>query len=536
MKLLSLTLLILLAATAETRSQQDPKSSSLPAPRTNLVVVNWPDLSTLEVEVREQMLKAQASLTASVKSLGAEDARLAEAYGLMGRTLHAYSLNSPARECYLNASRLAPKDFRWVYLLAKLDHQDGRIEEAIKNYLVVRNLNPLYAAASVNLGNIFLEANRVADARQHFAAALNVDKDSAAAHYGLGQVALSERNFAEAVRYFERTLAMVPAATRVHYSLAMAYRGLGQLEKAKANLSLQGTVGVRAADPLFDQLQELVQGERLHLIRGRLALEAERYTEAANEFRKAVAAKPESVTGRVNLGAVLTLLGDVSGAIEQFEAVLRIAPENVNAHYNLGLLLTTQNQHQEAIRHLQAVLQSNPRDSSARFLLAQAYLKSDRRDEALEEFSRIVDADPNNERALLEQVRLLFLKKQYKQALDRLDKSHAQFPQKIATAITLATLLATSPSYDLRNGTRALELAQRTYKATGSIEHAAVISMALAELGLCVEAAQWQKKLIDAAQGKEKITVVESLKRDLEGYERSTCKPPDKLSLSWANF
>src|SRR5687768_11018928 len=117
----------------------------------------------------------------------------------------------------------------------------------------------------------------------------------------------------------------------------MAYRGLGELEKAKANLRSQGTVGVRVADPLVDQLQELIQGERLHLIRGRLALEAKRYAEAADEFRKAVAARPESVTGRVNLGAVLNLLGDVRGAVEQFQGVLRIAPENTNAHYNLGV-------------------------------------------------------------------------------------------------------------------------------------------------------------------------------------------------------
>jgi len=524
MKLLPLTLLVLLLPIIEARPQRDDRI--LPAPRSNLVAIHWPDLSTVEAEVREHLLQARDSLTAAVKVVDATDETLSEAYGSTGRTFHAYSFNAPARECYVNASRLGPKDFRWVYLTAKLDQQDGRIDEAIKNYLLAQSLNPNYVAASINLGNIFLEANRLSEARQHFAAALKIDKDSPAAHYGLGQVALSERNYAEAVRYFERTLAIVSAATRVHYSLAMAYRGLGELEKAKSHLRLQGTVGVRVADPLFDQLQEIIQGERLHLTRGRLALEAQRYADAANEFRKAVAARPESVTGRVNLGAALTLLGDLPGAIEQFEAVLRIAPENANAHYNLGLLFANQNRPREAITHLQFVLKSNVRDSSARFLLAQAYLRSEQRDAALEEFTRIVEADPGNEQALLAQVQLLFQKKQYKQALDSLEKSHARFPDKTATTITLARLLATSPSYDLRNGTRALELAQRTYKVTGSIEHAAVISMALAELGLCAEALEWQKKLIAAAEQQEKINVAESLKAELQLYERSPCRPP----------
>lgn len=524
MRLLPLTLLLLLVPMIEARPQQD--SRILPAPRPNLVAIHWPDLSSVEIEVREHLLKAQASLTAALNGASASDATLSEAYGSAGQTFHAYAFNAPARECYVNASRLAARDFRWVYLMGKLDQQDGRIDEAVKNYLLAQSINPKYVAASINLGNIFLETNRLAEARQHFAAALEVDKDSPAAHYGLGQVALSERNYAEAVRYFERTLAIAAAATRVHYSLAMAYRGLGEIEKAKANLRMQGPVGVRVADPLEDQLQEMIQGERLHLVRGRLALEAKRYAEAADEFRKAVAARPESVTGRVNLGAVLTVLGDVAGAIEQFEAVLRIAPENANARYNLGLLFSNQNRHQEAITHLQFVLRSNPRDASARLLLAQAYLRSEQRDSALEEFTRVVEADPGNEQALLGQVELLFQKRQYKQALDSLEKSHSTFPARSATAITLARLLATSPSEDLRNGARALELAQRTYKTTGSIEHGAVISMALAELGRCAEALEWQQKLINAAELQQKSSTAESLKRDLRLYEGPACRPP----------
>jgi tetratricopeptide (TPR) repeat protein len=521
MRLLPLILLVLLLPTVE--AQDD---GVLPAPKSNLVAIHWPDLSTVEVEVRGHLLQVQASLTEAVKLVGANDATLSDAYGSTGQTFHAYSFNAPARECYLNASRLAPKDFRWPYLLAKLDQQDGRIDEAIKNYALAQSLNPNYVAASVNLGIIFLEANRLSESRQHFAAALKVNQDSAAAHYGLGQVALSERNYAEAVRYFERTLALVSAASRVHYSLAMAYRGLGELEKAKAHLRLQGTVGVRVADPLLDQLQEIVQGERLHLIRGRSAMEAKRYAEAADEFRKAVAARPESVAGRVNLGAALNALGDARGAMDQFEEVLRIAPENANAHYNLAILFVKQNRHQESILHLQSVIKSNPRDSSARSLLAQAHLRSGQDDAALEQFTQIVELEPGNEQAVLAQAQLLFRKKQYRQALDSLENGHTRFPEKSATTILLARLLATSPSHDLRNGTRAFELAQRAYKASGSLEHGAVISMALAELGRCAEALEWQKKLIAAAERAEQISVAENLKKDLQLYERSPCRPP----------
>ena len=366
MRLLTLILITIVIASIEVRSQND----ALPPPKANLVTIHFPDLTSLENDVRQQLVTSQASLTGVVKNPTASNETLSEAYGGMGKTYHAYSMASPARECYVNASRLAPKDFRWVYLKAKLDHEQGRVDEAIDGYLMVRNvLRRDYVAAAINLGTIYLESNRLAEAKLNFTAALQIQDNIAAAHYGLGQVALSERNYQEAAKYFEKTLALVPDATRTYYSLAMAYRGLGELEKAKSALSKQGTVGVRSPDPLADELKEFVQGERLHLIRGRLAVEARRYPEAADEFRKAIAVNPQSITGRVNLGAVLTQLGDSRGAIQEFEAVLRLAPENPTAHYNLAVLFAGENRRGEAIDHLKSVLKTNPNDAAARRLL-----------------------------------------------------------------------------------------------------------------------------------------------------------------------
>jgi len=250
----------------------------------------------LEKDVREQIKSQQYLLSAATKNPASTDAELSVAYGLMGQIYHAYSLSGPARECYVNASRLAPKDFRWIYLLAKLDQQAGDVEGAIHGFKIVNSLRPDFIAALVNLGNIYLELNRLDDALSSFSNASAVDKNSAAAYYGLGQVALAKRDYAAAVNRFQRALDLAPGANRIHYSLAMAYRGLGDAEKTKAHLAQQGTVGVRVADPLIDGLQELVQGVRIHLVRGRMALDAKRFPDAVAEFRQAVAASPDSVT------------------------------------------------------------------------------------------------------------------------------------------------------------------------------------------------------------------------------------------------
>ena len=360
--------------------------------RDGLVAVNHPDLSQLESDVRNQITSQQNALAAAVKDPATNNARLSEAYGAMGELYHAYSLTAPARECYMNANLLAPQDYRWIYLLGKLDQLEGRVDVAIRRFRAVASLRPELVAAQVNLGNIYLELNRLDEAAQSFSAALQIEKQNPAAHYGLGQVALSRRRYADAVTQFEKALELAPAANRIHYALAMAYRGLQNPEKAKMHLAEQGPVGVRVADPLMDRLAELVQSARIYLIRGKQALEAGRYEEAAAEFRKAIAANPQSVPAHVNLGATLTQLGDLKGATEEFEKTLLIDPNNTNAHYNLAFLQANDNNHERAIVHLKAVLKINPNDLGARLLLVQQLSKLRRCDEAAEWQKKLIEA------------------------------------------------------------------------------------------------------------------------------------------------
>jgi tetratricopeptide (TPR) repeat protein len=520
-----------IAAQAQSGSQSSSQRGAvIGAPRAGLMPVHGPDLEKLEPDVREHLLSLQDSLLAATRDPAISSEKLAEAYGLMGQVYHAYSLTPQAEECYLNAHHIAPTDFRWDYLLANILHGEGRAEEAATYYQLARELRPNYQPASVNLGNLYLQQNRLEEARASFTEALKINANCAASRYGLGQVALSVRDYNQAVSYLEQALKEAPEANRIHYALAMAYRGAGNIEKARTHLAQQGPVGVRVSDPLIDGLQQLVRGERLHLIRARRAFDAGRFSEAAEAFRKAIAANPVSIPARVNLGASLAQTGDINGAIEQYQEALRIDSRNPTAHYNLGFLLAKQNQHEQAIAHFVSVLALNPDDTDARFWLAQELVKTRHPDEALAEFTRIVESDPGNEEALLEQVKLLLTKKQYSKAIERLEKGHTLFPQKGRTAITLAYLLACSPQYDLRDGARALELARLAYQATGLVNHGAIVAMALAELGRCSEAAEWQRQMITAAERDQRGDLVAKLKADLRRYENARpCRPRSEM-------
>lgn len=524
---LSVLVLIVLAYSSvvpEARAQSKSEDFQ-PTLRSKLLSVHWPDTTALEPDVRDQLDVLKSSLATATKDSTATKAKLAEAYGTIGQILHAYSMMLPARECYLNANVLAPEDFRWLYLLGKIDQQDDHFDDAIRHFREARALRTDYLPLEVNLGNLFLQLDGLDDAKARFEAALALDSKNAAAQYGLGQVALSQHRYAEAVRHFEAALAQVPGANRTHYSLAMAYRGLGDLAQAKTHLAQTGTVGIRVADPLFDRLPELVAGDRVHLIRGRMALDAKRPEDAAAEFRKAIAAKPDSVAAHFNLATTLVQTKDYENATAEFAAVLRLDPGHANAHYNLALMLGTQGKHGPAIEHLELLLARNSDDVSARYFYAQELLKVDRRDEALAEFAKVSRANPDNEEALLEEVKLLDQKKRYREAIDRLTESFEAHPQRGQTAAMLAYFLAASPQYDLRNGARALELSQRVFQASGLPQHGALVTMALAELGRCTDAADWQRKMITLAQQRDQMALAVKLKGDLKLYGTAVCRP-----------
>lgn len=509
---------------------QTDRGILIPPPGQGLLPVHLPDLQSMEQDVRDHVTWAQNALAAAINDKATSTEKFGDLYGLTGQIYHAYSLNSPAKECYLNASRLAPKDFSWVYLLGKLYEREGGVQQAINHYNAAGQLRPDYLPVFVSLGNIYLQLNRLDEAEANFSRALEVNENVAAAQYGLGQAALSKRSYADAAKYLEKAISLAPESNRLHYALAMAYRGLGRMDQAQSQLALSGTVGVRVSDPLVDGLQDLVKGARLHLIRGRSALEARRFSEAADQFRKAIAAQPDNLPAHVNLGAALSQTGDLAGGLEQFEETLRLDPNHPNVHYNIGLLLSQSGRHQDAIKHLQAAVSSEPTDANARFLLGQELVKVRRLAEAEKEFSSVVQSQPDNEDALLGWVTALLSMKRYGQALEALEKGHEQFPRKGRTSVTLAYLLAASPQYEKRDGKRALQLAQAAYEATGSINHGVLVAMALAELDRCDEAAAWVKRMTAKAVEERKPDLIEKLKSELNRYERvRPCRPTSEM-------
>ena len=488
-----------------------------------LLPVPMPRLDDLEPLVADQIRETQRQLEAAAKTGGSREA--ADAYGSLARVYHAYEFFDSAEPAYVNAGRLAPGNSEWFHLLGALYQQTGRLEDAARAFTTARRLQPRDHAAAIHLGDIYISLNRLLDARELFQSL--VDTYPVVARRGLGDVALRERRFAEAVEHYLAVLDRVPQADAIHYSLAMAYRGMGRLDRARAHLERRGTGGVHAADPLMDAVQALVRGERAWVMQGRRSYEAGQFRQAADAFTKALAAAPSSVTARINLGSALVQLGDAAGAVEQFEAALRLEADNAVANASLGMLLARQRRDADAVRHLQAAFREAPEEAGVGDALIGALLRLGRADDAIEAFSRTSAARIDEETVHVGVAILLADRQRFRDAIAVLDEAHQRFPERVATATTLARLLASVPDVSLRDGRRALEIAIAVNDAEPSPVHGETIALALAELGRCNEALGWMKRGVadaerakDAAEATRLRGEIPSTKRPRAGHEK----------------
>lgn len=482
--------------------------------------VRYPDLSGLESAVASQLGEMQRLLAAQAANAGS--------YGDLGQAYLAYGFHDAAADCFQNASRFDPRNFRWPYLLGATQQAAGRLDEAATAFDKALTLSPPLAETAVgnfHLGEIRLLQGRLDEADAALRKALAFPAMAAAAHSLLGQVALARRDFRAAAEHLEAALAAVPGASRLHMPLAMAYRGQGDRAKAEEHLAKAGAVGLRAPDPLLDGVASLRVGERVAVMRGRVAAQAGRYQDAAQEFRRALAVRPESVEARVDLGSVLSLAGDRSSAMEQLREALRLDPANVTAHFNLGALLAETGPPDEARAHLEAAVAGRPDDAEARRLLAKVLRDGGQLPEALVQYRRAVELAPGDEAARLGEAETLVRLTRYGEARRRLDEALGQMPGSGLLAHAAARLLAASPDPSVRDGERALKLALAVWQAQPAAFHAETVALALAELGRCDEAATWQRTAAGRAQS-ESPGRLAGINGVLAAYEKGPpCQP-----------
>jgi tetratricopeptide (TPR) repeat protein len=460
--------------------------------RPDLRPVGEPDVSAMSEAVGAQVRERYAAVSARRDDPSATAADLAAAYGAFGQLLLAARYLDTAEPALLNARTLAPEDPRWAYYLAHVYRQRGALEPAAAAFRQVLDRRPGDLAASIWLASVYIDQGRHDEAQPLLESALRRHPDVEAAHYHLGRLALARRDFAGAARQLEAAQRRNPAAAAIRYPLAMAYRGLGRQADAEAQLRGrdQRNAEVAPPDPLMDDVAALLAGPQAYLVRGTEALTRGEWQTAAGEFRQGLERAPRDPQLRHRLATALSMTGDTGAAERELEEALRVSPGYAPAHYSLGLLLEGRGRDAEAIARYSAALTAQPGYVPARLRIAAVLRRTGRAEEALAHYEEVVRLDPGAADAPLEAAITLVRLGRYAAARDRLTAGMERFPQQGGYARALARLLAAAPDDRVRDGRRALALAERLLKEDQSTEVGETMAMALAEVGEYGEAAR----------------------------------------------
>ncbi|MBV8201187.1 MAG: tetratricopeptide repeat protein [Acidobacteria bacterium] len=368
----------------------------------------------MEPAVRRQVEAAYLSLAAA-KDRPAPEA--AADFGEAGKTFLLYSLVEAALPCFENAAALAPQDFHWAYFAGLAARQRGDLDRAGSHLRHALALRPELPAALIRLGEVEILRGDLDSAQRAYSAATAFPGTAAAARFGLGRVALLRGDARLAAEHFEATLAAQPAASIVHVQLAIAYRRLGQLDKAAAQAAahtarqpaVRGSDAVRFPDLLLEGLEDAnpstgvrVADAMRELQEGRVAL-----AKAAQDFHAAAAIDAKDVRIWLGLGQAEESLGDSVAAEVSYRRAVEVEPGNPMARLKLGTLLAQRGARPEGIEQLKVAVRLRPDSKEARFNLANALAQEGRLAEAEAESDALVKMAPQDAgaRALRDQLR-----------------------------------------------------------------------------------------------------------------------------------
>jgi protein O-mannosyl-transferase len=184
---------------------------------------------------------------------------------------------------------------------------------------------------------------------------------------------------------------------------------------------------------------------------------------------------------------VLARQGRLEEAVEQYRKTIGLRPDDVNAHGNLAKVLAAQGKLDEAIKEYQRTVELAPDSAQAHFQFGQALQSQRNFEAAMKEYQKVLDLAPRH----------------------------------LPVHLSLAWLLATSPEASLRDGQKAVELAQQAVQLSGdnSPEILDTLAAAYAEAGRYAEAVETAQRALNLTATQNNPPLAEAVQNRLKLYE-----------------
>jgi tetratricopeptide (TPR) repeat protein len=156
-------------------------------------------------------------------------------------------------------------------------------------------------------------------------------------------------------------------------------------------------VGLRAAIPIFCCALVWAQDSLESVLRHAIALhQAGHVEQAIPEYRAYLAAHPENVDARSNLGAALATTGRYEDAVAEYRSALKGRPGDTRIRLNLALAFYKAGRISDAASELSALHAVNPANRQAILVLADCWLQQGENQRVIELIAPIQKTEPDN--------------------------------------------------------------------------------------------------------------------------------------------
>ena len=240
--------------------------------------------------------------------------------------------------------------------------------------------------------------------------------------------------------------------------------------------------------------------------------------------------RPESKIAHFNFGLILDEEGKVEQAKAEYEHAIRIDPNYFDVRTNLGIIFASQGNLDRARNEFEHEIRINPNHIEARYNLGNVFLAQGDLAKATAEYEYAIGIQPGRTKSNLEayinsHINLgVVLTQQGRpdKAMAYYEKALVIDPNNTIAMSNLALLLATCPDDNLRNGARAIKLAEQACNITGYRVPRLLDTLATtyAEAGRFAEAVETATKALDLAQLQNNSAAqIEQIRLRLEQYK-----------------
>ena len=205
-----------------------------------------------------------------------------------------------------------PSSFLLWNILGAANLGLGKLSKAEVGFRKAAELNPNYADAHNNMGNVLQDQGKLDEAIAAYQRALKLKPNHAEAHNNMGNALQDQGKLDDAIAAYQRALKLKPDYADAHNNMGNALQDQGKLDDAIA------------------------------------------------AYQHALKIKPDYAEAHNNMGNVLKNQGKLDAAIEAYQRALKIKPDYKDAHYNMGNSLKNQEKLDEAIEAYQRALNIKP--------------------------------------------------------------------------------------------------------------------------------------------------------------------------------